>query len=146
GRLVRDLQIPEEQRETIADAAFSPDGQTLALAVGHYLELWDLHTGKRQLRVDGSRLLTAVAFRPDGKQVAAGGPGRQPGQKEVSEGIGVLWLDVQAGRWARKYSRQDPRPCSKLIRLVFSPDGKTLAAFGVTKWGHLFLFDATSEE
>jgi WD40 repeat protein len=56
--------------------AFSPDGRKLVTSYSydHYgsLELWEVGTVPRSKSIDlGPRIVMALAFRPDGKQIAA---------------------------------------------------------------------------
>jgi WD40 repeat protein len=65
--------------EHLADLAFSPDGKGLAVVgrvpsgkrgVGE-LQLWDVRTGRRQ-RTHLGNMMFAVAFSPEGRELAAG--------------------------------------------------------------------------
>ncbi|MBI1918277.1 MAG: WD40 repeat domain-containing protein [Planctomycetes bacterium] len=60
----------------VAQAAFSPDGLTLASAGLHdgTVRLWDVLTGKQLVRLEGhDGGVTSVAFAPDGRTLASGG-------------------------------------------------------------------------
>ncbi|HYT92788.1 MAG TPA: sigma factor-like helix-turn-helix DNA-binding protein, partial [Gemmataceae bacterium] len=63
----------------IFDAAFSPDGRTLASCMGNaeegYVHLWDTRTGREILHVKLKFIPQAVAFSRDGTQLAAAGGG-----------------------------------------------------------------------
>jgi dipeptidyl aminopeptidase/acylaminoacyl peptidase len=63
-------QIPAEG----TSLAFSPDGKHLASVGGNKktTHVWDVATGKEVFKLDGPRLLHAVAFAPDGKTLATG--------------------------------------------------------------------------
>lgn len=137
--------------------AFLPDGQTLAGRQGFDLLFWDLNTGKevRRLAVPGS---CQCAFSPDGKTLASadwkgdavhlssatrGQTIRQfPAERVlqiafapdgktlavVSEDNKLRLWEVETGKEIRKFdialkAREEDR-----LPLVFSPDGKQLAA------------------
>jgi RNA polymerase sigma factor (sigma-70 family) len=128
------------ERFKFACLAFSPDGQTLAAGeavdmiglVGGRpapewagaVRLWQVGTGKeiRQLKARAGRV-HAVAFSPDGRLLASGGPD--------DEAI-HLW-DVQSGAERARLERPaDPAAPGGMFEgtsaLAFSPDGRTLAA------------------
>jgi len=101
-----------------SSAAFSPDGALLA--VGGYQEVTvrEAATGRTKARLGGpSGAVTAVAFSPDGKTLAAssGVPGRS--------GEIRLWLTET---W--KPTVLAPAHSDVVYSLAWSPDGKTLAA------------------
>jgi WD40 repeat protein len=78
----------EGKKQVVADAAFSPDGRTLATCEGTEVVLWDAATGKEKARLPGSdQRLVRLAFGDDGKRLAS-----------VSvNGEAALW-DVPAGK------------------------------------------------
>jgi len=95
--------------------AFSPDGKTLALAVGNgvtlldssSLEPMDLSAATR------TRRILSLAFSPDGKTLATG----------ADDGL-ITLINLQSGV-------PGERPLvntSRVLALAFSPDGKILAA------------------
>jgi WD40 repeat protein len=58
----------------ITALAFSPDGQTLALAINAEVQLWDTGTGRRMAVLEGhERKVMCLAFSPDGTRLASGG-------------------------------------------------------------------------
>jgi hypothetical protein len=81
---VWDVATEEElvSREASADAvcrnqlsalAFSPDGRTLAVAVDHTVQLWDVATGRLVARLKGHEgKVKCLAFAPDGSRLASG--------------------------------------------------------------------------
>jgi RNA polymerase sigma factor (sigma-70 family) len=130
GRLLLTLELPGPRpADRLEEAvAFSADGRTVAaIAITHNrrngeiesteqaLHLWELATGQPTLRIPvGKDPLTAVAFSPDCRTLAAGGKA-------------VLQLhDVATGKQVLAYRGQEAEV--SLAALAFSPDGTRLAA------------------
>jgi eukaryotic-like serine/threonine-protein kinase len=115
-----EVPFPFTMPDDVTDAALSPDGRLLALALrgpkqGGVVQLWDLASGKelRTLRCRQSFLM-CLAFSPDGGTLAGG---------TFHHGAIPLW-DVKSGRerltlWGGS---------SDVLRLTFTADGKTLLA------------------
>jgi RNA polymerase sigma factor (sigma-70 family) len=106
--------------------ALSPDGNTLA-AGSHFKNnevwLWDVRTGKSSKlpgipSKDGGQR-RAIAFSPDGRLVALG---------KYDEPIIHIW-DVREGKEVRQIKDKEFGPLKRVqgLRLLFSPDSKTLA-------------------
>lgn len=95
-------------------AAFSPDGNALAIGASSQVALYDAHSRKpRGTLASQSAQLSAAAFSPDGNTLAAGGTG---GRIE-------LW-DVPS----RKSLRTLKGHTKAITSLAFAPDSSTLAS------------------
>jgi predicted Zn finger-like uncharacterized protein len=100
--------------------AFSPDGNTLAVAnLSGVLVLWDVATRKIARNVVDTGAAYGLAYSPDGKTLAVG----------HSRGVD-LW-DVAGGKLAATLTGHAVVNGSPFVLSVaFSPDGKTLASGG----------------
>ena len=106
---------------SIKSIAFSPDGKTLASLRDFYVDLWNVSTGghKFSLHESENGPFYSVAFSPDGNTLATG----------EKHGTLCLW-DVATGE--RKVSLKVNG--ERVVRLLFSPDGKTLASMSNSSW------------
>jgi len=126
-------EFSDDQR-VITAAAFSPDGKTLAtLATGKGEEkdrivLWDLKTEKPIKQMDDVEYTgSCLAFSPDGQYVATGNLQR----------LHLQLFDVGTGKEVKQF-----RCRPSVLQIVFSPDGKTIAA---SKYdGNISLYDVKS--
>jgi RNA polymerase sigma factor (sigma-70 family) len=126
GRPVRDLG-----RQDYGAFAFSPDGKFLAAVHQQSLCVWEAATGRELRRFDElPRGTRTIAFSPDGRLLATGGYGEAPdegkgggGASTSYERVLCLW-DVAGGRELRRLKG----PEEAVFAVVFSPDGRTLAA------------------
>jgi WD40 repeat protein len=123
----------------LVNASFSPDGRSLAslhvISTDEVGErriwgeagIWDLATGKERYRLKSSAgyYYTSVAFSPDSRYVALGGD-----HPDL-----VLW-DVATGKELRRFTSG-----GFVKDVVFSPDGKTLAA---ASWSCIQLWDVAT--
>ena len=127
--------------DLIQGMAFSPDGKILAS--GNYngsIILWDAATGQS---IGGplagiTGYADSVAFSPDGKTLAAAGCGKTDGGGDCTEGEITLW-NVASGQRQGQPIMEDGLVMS---RVIFSPDGKTLAA--ATGYGSITLWDVAN--
>jgi eukaryotic-like serine/threonine-protein kinase len=114
-------RVLHAKHKNIEDLAFSPDGHRLVTAstwvYGSSVELWDASTGQLVLPiVFGPQLVHAVAFRPDGKQLAAA----------CSDGS-VMLRDAATGEKAESLVGHT----GDVFDVAYSPDGRRLATCGV---------------
>lgn len=100
-------------RGSVEATAISPDGNIIAVATRIGVWLYNAYTEDfiRLIAVEGTGLLSRVAFSPDSTQVAIGD----------WDGITSLW-DVSTGAKLATFTNNE-YVCS----VAFSPDGKTLA-------------------
>ena len=107
--------------------AFSSDGKMLASAhvrdnySRRYVEVWNISTGERISTLDENDRIYSFAISPDGNIVATG----------KLNGKLCMW-DVSTG--TRKVVRNEQRDRSDVVKLLFSPDGKTLVSVSRNHW------------
>jgi WD40 repeat protein len=160
GKELRRCELPKD--EPPIDAAFSPDGKSLAAVIEEDdLRVFDVATGKPLHRL-GHYWPSRVAFAPDGKAlVSARGPvlrlwdpatgkelfqqfeGHQSsvsaavispdGKMIATAGDGVRLWDAATGKPSRRIEAK-----GRVAVLAFSPDGKTLAYAGTDRLVHLW--------
>ncbi len=117
-------QIAGDQKG-IRRLAFSPDGKTLASTDGHTIRLWDVITGKQRGHFDGPNF-NWFEFSPNGKRLGiVQSTYLQPLRLTLWEWdsrkpVAVFGIDIAGGSFANEG------------RMVFSPDGRTLAIWGST--------------
>ncbi len=121
----RQKQVLEGHGEMVTALAVTADGKTLASASGVFdkkaehwvqgeIKLWNLKTGEPIATWHGhTKLITALAFLPDGKTLAS-----------ASEDQSVILWDVEQGQETRTLKGQS----GAIMALAIAPDGKTLAA------------------
>ncbi len=114
------------QAGMVEDAAFSPDGKTLAIASREgTVQLFDVATGALHFSLKGhSSSVNALAFSPDGRTLATGG----------SDQTIRLW-NTQTGRELMQMDLGNAA-MGGVETLAFSPDGRQMLAGGngTTVW------------
>jgi WD40 repeat protein len=109
---------------------FSPDGTTLATGGSdRTIKLWDVATGRERGVLRCTFLPTALAWRPDGRRLAAAGVGAARSEstgptsvRVINSGPGIVW-DVPSGRALFDLPAHD----GPAVAVAFSPDGTRLA-------------------
>jgi WD40 repeat protein len=107
--------------------AYSPDCKIIAVGSKLWLRLWDAESGAVLRTFPGAAEIGAIAFSPEGGQLASSG----------ENGRVDIW-NVSTGSQVRELQLSD-RP---LRAIAFSPDGQHLAASG---WdGTIYICDSKS--
>jgi hypothetical protein len=126
GKLVATLK---EHQDAVYAVAFMPGGRQLVSAAGdRTLKVWEVSTGKRIYTLnDALDSLYAVAVHPSGSQIAAAGADRM----------------IRTWSWNAAASAPGGNPgtlsgstfahADAVLRLVYSPDGATLASAGADR-------------
>jgi len=140
--------------DVIYAVRFSPDSQTLAIARGsrddYRVELWDTTTGNLRHTIKGfDGAIWSISFAPDGKTLvtASGGVHRNRIAEKPSAHDGrpfteLKWWDAQNGELKQRVEL----PGEDLISVaaLYSPNGKTLAAFEQRAEPRLTMIDSRS--
>jgi WD40 repeat protein len=138
GRQIHWVKVPLDGKWKYFGAlALSPDGRHLAYSEleGNRVRLARVSTGKEVGRLRGDLFsVTSVAFAPDGRTLAAGGPDGTVRLWDVASGKERNCLEVRGISW-----RDDGDGV-----IDFSPDGRTLAVGGEA--GDVRLWEVVSAE
>jgi serine/threonine protein kinase/WD40 repeat protein len=121
--VLKNREIGKLEIETWAPnkAWFSSNGRTLALVDSHGCTLWNTQTAKRRATIQQPGI-GALAFSPDDSILAA--------VTSSKEGDAILL-------WNTSTPKEPGRLSGSAVQLLFSPDGRSLAAVGgdrVTLW------------
>ena len=112
-------QLPLRADALVVALAFSPDGDTLALGLhGGVMEMWSVKDNKSIGSRQYPSTLHAIAWSPDGKQLAVAG------------GAKIFVYDPENSALSKSFDvKEGPAPAFPLVAsLTFGPDSKTLAA------------------
>ena len=114
--------------------AFSRDGTRVAgITIRGAAQVWNTATGKTIQAIDTKqKFTTALGFSPDGRLLATNIIFQEKRSQQDQAGVGV-W-NVETGKSVVELTNGNGD------QLVFSPDGKTLAALGLT----LYLWDTAT--
>jgi WD40 repeat protein len=109
-------------KDALESACFSPDGNRVAAAeFASDIGVWDMRTGKRLLRLAGSR---CVGFSPDGKYLATVLPVTRGKDERLSD---LAILEAGTGTQVLVI-----RGTESITGLAFSPDSRRLATVSET--------------
>jgi len=110
------LFILDEHTSRVSSTSFSPDGLRLATGSANIIKIWDTNTGRKitEYSLENSLYLSDLKWRSDGKQIAAA--------VSVIGANEIILFDLE------KSSRQTITRDWSVQRMIYSPDGRKLAA------------------
>lgn len=110
------LKVAPFKHAQIATAAFSPEGELLAIADHNALVLWRLDKDTHE-RIELGRIVRSLAFSPDGKLLAEG----------PSAGKHIQIRDIETRKVVQTLTNDATRPMG-IARLAFTQGGRVLVA------------------
>ena len=130
----------------LRSVSFSPDGKTIVAASGDrklYLWRWNGSKATMLAKLDHSNPVISVSFSPDGKTIATAtaADNKETGKKNAVEITGekrvYLWqFNGSSAKILKTIDHDD-----NVKNVIFSPDGKTIAAACADKKVYLWGFD-----
>jgi hypothetical protein len=122
--------LPGRGAEYVTSVAFAPDGKIASGSMFGTINIWDAKNRRVIFAIPGSGMITGLAFRSDGKQLASA----------TTDGTVKLW-DLTAGGKEAPILEDGTRGAGgprayrvgeigRTVSVAFSPDGKLLAATG----------------
>jgi WD40 repeat protein/tetratricopeptide (TPR) repeat protein len=130
----------------VRSVSFSPDGKTIAAASADrklYLWRWNGSKATMLAKLDHSNPVISVSFSPDGKTIATAtaADNKESGKKNAVEITGekrvYLWqFNGSSAKILKTIYHED-----SVKNVIFSPDGKTIAAACADKKVYLWGFD-----
>jgi WD40 repeat protein len=116
GQMIRSVWGSETDHKNLTSVAFSPDGRLVAVAGWEGLiKFLDIVSGEVVATLKSGAMITSIAFSPDGRLLVEG---------NESGGTRVVIWDVAKGQALRGVEGIH----GDVNAVVFSPDGKTVAA------------------
>jgi WD40 repeat protein len=126
----------QNYNDAVTSVAFSPDGRRVAVGtIGWMVMVWDVNSGKRTLRFQGTCPVLSVAFSPDGKGVAYGSTSSNFDLVDLATGRASASLNE------RTTAVRGQRHENSIHGVAFSPDGKLLATCSADKSIRLWSVD-----
>lgn len=123
--------------------AFSPDGQTIAVAGENSLKLWSISGRREAAKLSGHDMrVNAVAFSPDGKTISTGSSDKTVKLWDVASHQEMVTLRHEDSPVESEASRGQQ---DVVLHVGFSPDGKTLVSNSVNGIWRLW-YAASGEE
>jgi serine/threonine protein kinase/WD40 repeat protein len=137
------------------DLSLSPDGSRLVCIYAGtgptpaHIPLWDTATGKARAKIEGERPfvdLRGLAFSPDGARLAAVGRERIGSANTIDQRYHCYLWERTASDEFKLLHNTPTAAAGGVVRLAFSPDGRTLAAWttGMLGGTAVRLLDAAS--